>query len=266
MASDFYGIQFAIMNRAFRLPGIRGLANGWRGREQAIDSKLAPVFIVGCGHSGTSILTAILDAHPKLAAVPGESFAFRPWWSRDTIADYFNGKLEHLDLANARPVEKTPRHVHEIPRIARLFPRAKFIGIARDGRDVIASLKKRTGKLGAAMDRYIEDNRALLAAEHDSRLHLIRYEPLVKEPELVLRGVLEFLGEPYLPLHQTYQQEQRDWYGAGEGSDHSKLRHAQISKGLFDGSGAWRDRLSDAEVARYTKRCGDIHRQLGYGF
>lgn len=264
MASDYYGIQFAIMNRAFSLPGIRDLANIWRGHEDAIDAQLSPVFIVGCGHSGTSILTAILDAHPGLAAVSGESFAFRPWWSRDVIARYYKGKLKGLDLAHARPVEKTPRHVHEIARISRLFPRAKFVGIARDGRDVIASLRKRTGKLGAAMDRYNADNLALLASRDDSRLHLIHYETLVQDPEPTLRGVLDFLGEPYLPIHETYQEQQRDWYGGGEGSDHSKLRHAQISQGLFDGSGAWRERLTDAEVARYAHRCGDIHRQLGY--
>jgi hypothetical protein len=37
---------------------------------------MRPVFIVGCGHSGTTLLTAMLDSHPQMHAYPGESNVF----------------------------------------------------------------------------------------------------------------------------------------------------------------------------------------------
>ena len=37
---------------------------------------LSPIFIVGCGHSGTSIMLALLDAHSKIEVIPDESWVF----------------------------------------------------------------------------------------------------------------------------------------------------------------------------------------------
>src|SRR6266545_1616703 len=39
-----------------------------------------PVFVVGCGRSGTTMLRLMLDAHPELA-IPGESHFIPPLWS-----------------------------------------------------------------------------------------------------------------------------------------------------------------------------------------
>lgn len=39
--------------------------------QKTIDS--SPTFIVGCGHSGTSVLLAILGAHPRIYPVTYES-------------------------------------------------------------------------------------------------------------------------------------------------------------------------------------------------
>jgi hypothetical protein len=51
-----------------------------------VDRRLmgAPVFIVGCGRSGTTVLRLMLDAHPKLA-IPGESNFIRYRWNERRV-------------------------------------------------------------------------------------------------------------------------------------------------------------------------------------
>jgi hypothetical protein len=121
-----------------------------------IDS--APVFIVGCGHSGTSILLKTLGSHSRIFAVPHESmFAMRD--NRPKA----NKKLKRFDrLAIAagkrRWVEKTLKHILHIGRILKWCPDAKIVLLMRDGRDVAYSIKKRTGSLEEGIRRWQEDN------------------------------------------------------------------------------------------------------------
>ena len=145
--------------------GARGLLESSRyswhrlARRLTIDGP--PTFIVGCGHSGTSILLAILSAHPRLYAVPYESYI---------AADYsdfenFQAALAHFDrltiaAGKRRWVEKTPRHILYIGKILDWLPSAKIILILRDGRDVAYSFQKRKGSLKYGIGRWCEDNLA----------------------------------------------------------------------------------------------------------
>ena len=138
-----------------------------------------PLFVVGCGRSGSTLLRLMLDAHPDLA-VPGESHFipalrrrfpdpvhrdaltsallrtphFRHWkvaessvWERVRAleAPTFAGVIEAAFLANAddhgktRWGDKTPIHVRWIPSLHELWPDARFVHLMRDGRDVALS-------------------------------------------------------------------------------------------------------------------------------
>ena len=262
ISTDRFGIQFALLNRLFRVPGIRQLWRALRPDRGPIDPELRPVFIVGCGHSGTSILAAILDSHSNLHALAGESYAFRPWFSAKRIRAYLTGKMAAELPTGKRLLEKTPRHIHEVHRIRMLFPKAQIIAITRDGRDVVASIKKRTGLITPAMRRFRSDNEAVLELSGISWAIVVRYENLVKEPEKTIRTVLDFLEEPYEPLHETYTERDRNWYGGG--SVHGQRRAAQVNSPLFDGSGKWRKHLSSGEIEAFYKDCGDVQFALGY--
>jgi Sulfotransferase family len=50
-----------------------------RGRQEIGDGEWGPVFIVGCGRSGTTMLRLMLDRHPDLA-IPGESHFIPDMW------------------------------------------------------------------------------------------------------------------------------------------------------------------------------------------
>jgi len=262
ISTDRFGIQFALLNRLFRVPGIRQLWRALRPDRGPIDPELRPVFIVGCGHSGTSILAAILDSHSNLHALAGESYTFRPWFSAKRIRAYLTGKMAAELPTGKRLLEKTRRHIHEVHRIRMLFPKAQIIAITRDGRDVVASIKKRTGLITPAMRRFRSDNEAVLELSGISWAIVVRYENLVKEPEKTIRTVLDFLEEPYEPLHETYTERDRNWYGGG--SVHGQRRSAQLNSPLFDGSGKWRDALSQSEFKKFVACCGDVQTRLGY--
>jgi hypothetical protein len=98
--------------------------------------------------------------------------------------------------------EKSPEHQRRVPLILKTFPKARFILIYRDGRDVALSLTKvpwipRNLYLNFALWLHYCDLQKELLAEHDERVHCIKYEDLVVDPETHLRGALEFLGLPY---------------------------------------------------------------------
>src|SRR5690554_6427140 len=76
-----------------------------------VDEKAEPVFVVGCGHSGTSLLVAVLDSHPELRALPGENYNFWAWFDRDKVLSRFQPVFEGIANDGLRPLEKTPRYI-----------------------------------------------------------------------------------------------------------------------------------------------------------
>ena len=138
----------------------------------------APIFIVGCGRSGTTLLRDLLRSHPRLT-FPGESNFipefYRAYGDPRDAAEACQlgaqilrlrwGRLWALGLEPAsfsdcrsfrevlcrlyeawarhenkpRWGDKTPRYVREIPLLMKLFPGARIIHIYRDGRDVALS-------------------------------------------------------------------------------------------------------------------------------
>ena len=138
----------------------------------------APIFIVGCPRSGTTLLRNLLNSHPHLT-FPEESHFIpvfyrgygdprderearrlaervlslqwvRRWGLKvgaESFADCrsFREFLCHLYEAWARQEnkprwgDKTPPYVTEIPLLVKLFPGARIIHIYRDGRDVALS-------------------------------------------------------------------------------------------------------------------------------
>jgi hypothetical protein len=124
-----------------------------------------PVFVIGCGRSGTSILGTCIALHPRVR------YLFEPWhlWAAaDPLNDAANLFRRHEarllrdadecdEMVRRRfarlfapgrraaaklTVEKTPINALRIGYINSLAPDARFVHIARDGGDVCRSIDR----------------------------------------------------------------------------------------------------------------------------
>ena len=222
------------------------------------------VFICGFMKSGTTLLLELLDNHPELIVMPGDSNLInwinntlntplekrliswdvhwisrlinptgqKPFWIMGEkehpyleFLHYLNYWLEDLPSSDTSPfiavvlafycanpqrainpkfwVEKTPRNEMKIDQILNYFPSARFIHIVRDPRSNMASLKRRCKlhKLDWDVEGYaysIQKSNKLCFL-NQKRLgkdwyHILRYEDLVKNPEVEMTNIANFLG------------------------------------------------------------------------
>ncbi len=242
-----------------------------------------PIFIVGCGHSGTTLLLAILSAHSRLHAIPFESsLPERSPTHVDQLVARFNRATKRR--GKQRWVEKTPSSVRSIGWLLSRFPDAAVIVMRRDGRDVACSLRDRTGDLEAAIRRWLEDNAAADAFVADPRVFALRYEDLVGTPTESLGRLMAFLGEDFEPALLRHEQSgfvflgrmqgareaaarlalQQEPPQARSGSAHRSYRSWQARQPVFDGRGRWCDELDDDDKALIKQLAGDA--LVAYGF
>ena len=99
--------------------------------------------------------------------------------------------------------DKSPDAVTRLPELLSLFPNAQVIVVVRDARPNVLSLVRRQYlPLRVAAQRWKDWNAAAFAAREwlgPDRIHTLRYEDLLREPETTLRAVCSFLGVGYEP-------------------------------------------------------------------
>lgn len=242
-----------------------------------------PVFIVGCGHSGTTLLLSILSAHPAIFGVPYESsLADRSPAEVDWFVREFNRRTKRA--GKERWVEKTPSHIHEIGWLLRRFPTCNVLVMVRDGRDVACSLRDRTGDFTSGVMRWLDDNMAAEPFLAEERVHRLPYERLVADRRAFLEETTEFLGERFEPPMLEHEKSSFRFYGRYQGAqtmaaeidamespphsvsgrDHRLYRSWQARQPVFDGRGRWSTDLTDAERKSFKRLAGAKLVEYGY--
>lgn len=208
----------------------------YTGAVTAPDPRTAPIFVVGTGRSGTTLLRMMISAHPRVyltheasfyifeqgfAWKQGaerliehyvRSFSFRwlflgpelldevPPLTRDNVGELYTAVMRAKAAQYGKPRwgDKTPSHTANLDRIFEDFPDARVIRIVRDPRDVVASL----ARMPWATDS-INGGTTLCRMEHrqsldyTDRIHKVRLEDLIADPRAVMEGVLAFVGEAW---------------------------------------------------------------------
>lgn len=217
-----------------------------------------PIVIGGCGRSGTTLLLSVLGAHPHILAFPEELYAFYPKPFRlskllDAVNQYGS------DRSWQRWCEKTPKNVRVFRDLQYLFQdRIKIIHMVRDGRDVVTSHHPNDSSLYyVAPERWVSDVRCGLTFEGSSLL--VRYEDLVKDPELEIKRICEYINEDYdarMLAHERFStvQENKAWDG---------LRAMRITT---EGIGRWQKPENVDRVQEFMNFPGamELMRQLRY--
>ncbi|WP_226699956.1 sulfotransferase family protein [Qipengyuania gaetbuli] len=161
--------------------------------------------------------------------------------------------------------DKSPNQTFEIARLARLFPRARFIHLVRDGRACMLSHKRvdwGTRSPGALSVAWAT---ASLIAEEvgsalGSRFLSLRYEQLIRHPRDELERVAEFLGVPFDPLMLDFHSRAAKEVPSGSMQYHtSAMSPPDPSK-----SERWLRELSPAEISLFEEYGAIALHRLGY--
>jgi len=158
----------------------------------------SPVFIIGCGRSGTTILGKTLSKHPKIKYLNErrdlwhKAYPEFDIWNKET----YNPKL-YADEKDVIPeknnllhriffreqvlekstilLEKLPINNFRLKFLKKSFQNARYIYISRNGIEVSKSIEKRiqkqnwfTGKKYALLKKYISDNSIIFNTEINS--------------------------------------------------------------------------------------------------
>jgi hypothetical protein len=242
----------------------------WRGRL---------LVVLGCGRSGTTWLERMLLAAPDAGGVDGaESFLFKvchPLWAAlDRTAPvcsqeqlvvaqrrFCDAVLEE-SLALSHPgarvfVEKTPLHSLIVPELAAVYPRAHYVHLVRDGRDVARSMSQvdffgvpdpaDAAKMWREVVAQVRRDAADLCLFRE-----VRYERLLADP---VEGVLDLLAWAGLQHDASVVPELES--RAGE----RVSIHAGTEQAV--GTGTW-TRLTSRDLSRVLAECGGELVREGY--
>lgn len=206
------------------------IINAFGRRKERAHFSRPPILIGGCGRSGTTLLLAILSAHPNIFAIPTETDAFTEWESTSRglepvrLDRLYRALLRHsIPKSKHRWCEKRPANVHFIPQLLQYFgSEMRFIHLLRDPRAVCTSVHPEIpNQYWVPVERYIQDVSAgLLYREHPQVLTL-RYEDIVVSPQDQIRQICEFVGEEpvseilHWAEHATVKKN-RAWFGGLE--------------------------------------------------
>jgi hypothetical protein len=163
------------------------------------------VVIGGASRSGTTLLLAVLSAHPRIFAIDHETYAFCPRHQPDADGSMpFSLRRLYTALALGKPPAAAHRWCEKTPRNVRAFSsllehcsdHVRLIHIVRDGRDVITSRHpSRPNAYYSSPREWVEDVSRGMAHQADPRVAWLRYEDLVRDFRSTLANVLDFLTE-----------------------------------------------------------------------
>lgn len=232
------------------------------------------IFICGCGHSGTTLLLALLLEHSKCTGIRYENRNFFNI-DEDSAVEFLNS---FYDNSFKYFVEKTPTNVYKIEVIRRRFPEAKMIVCYKNPLDVVASIMARGFDIDYAINRYNNDNNAWLPFAHN--VISVCYEDLVKDPAGCLTRLCSLLDMEYkdtmldffkndelyfnITTEQYKKYTEAGHFSRLEGNEHRMFRNYQLKTPITDMAGAWKNILSEAEADKVVNSTKQVARQLGY--
>ncbi|MBZ2190308.1 sulfotransferase [Alcanivorax sp. JB21] len=227
------------------------------------DSSPPIVLVVGCGHSGTTLISARLGNHPDVLAIGRETRLLFPnrnsLSAASRIIDEWFYFCEHLNKKVV--LEKTPKHIHLVERMASLTDNFKVVAMVRNPLDNIASLYKRFADIEYSVERWLYDNEALLKIQPDRRVKVVRYENLTSDPMRVFSEVSDFIGivrsESVLAAGNTV-------YDVSALQGNMKIRQGQVRAEIRVNNGKWRDSLTDDCAEKILERTRPLAEKFGY--
>jgi hypothetical protein len=234
-----------------------------------------PVFIFGTQRSGTTLLSRVLSAHPKviiqnettLKAIFGHGYSksklVREIASRVKIPA--GETLERVLEKNPGMVWglKDPQLTEYIGELRQFLGDSKFIIIIRDGRAVANSYIENRWGLGTNVytgamrwKREVEAQEAFIREKPEDFLQ-IRYEDLVENLETEMKKVCKHIGIEFHPDILEYYRKQSSYKKRPE-NIHS---YSKPDKALSE---KWKSKLSKYQIGVIECVADDVLMRYGY--
>lgn len=235
-----FSIDFARQNRYFASVRRFMDAGFVRRCPQRVTSDPRPIFIVGMPRSGTTLVEAILAAHPDVAG-GGEMRFVYDWLRRKAgsaatetavtwlvqasdetlagLADQWSEVLRKAAGGLSRVTDKFPMNFTIIGLLALCFPDARIVHVRRDPRDTCVSCYT-TALYGDAVPASLEDLGACYRGyqalmDHwrrvlgTDRIFEIEYEAIVRHPEPEIRKLLSAVELDWHPGCLSFHEYDR---------------------------------------------------------
>lgn len=251
-----------------------------RTRDAAARALETPVFLIGSERSGTTLLRLMLDHHPDIAFNLESEFLvseISPAGIFPDVSDYrrklaedrvfrhsgfeLRDDLDFRALLNdflRQKLERDRKRVigatvhYGFTKLQYLWPRAKYIYLLRDGRDVACSVVEMgwAGNVFVGAKWWLEAEREW--AEYQKSLSCdrwieVRYEDLIRDSEAQLRRICDLIGVKFSERMFDYT----------ESSSYSLPNPAQSLK--------WRRKVSPKDLQLLEARIGFQLAKRGYG-
>ena len=152
--------------------------------------------------------------------------------------------------------DKRPYYIKYLPQLFKLFPDAQVIHIIRDGRDVVASLKRmpwwNKNSISAMLNWQEAIHRGVTARRNYSSDQFIeiKYEDIINEPENSIKAVCKFLDEEYseslLEFHKIAKESVPSYKMGWHSATKSKINAASI--------GRWKKELEQWEISLFNNK------------
>jgi len=249
------------------------------------------IFVFGCPRSGTTYTQRLLSGLPN-AKTGQESHLFssyssivsqyekrqknslrgaglHAYVSRSQLISVVRSLWDQVTMC-VRPgeffIEKTPDHVNCINLIEEVVPEAKFVLVVRDSRAVVASLlaasESEWGKWWAPSDPKVATSLWVssvsvgldAARSREDRFCIVRFEDLIRDPQVQLQRLTERLG-------MSYSQEELSMAASRVNEKNSDEPKGFFRHGKND---QWRRELSWRTKLHIWNRTSDYMKRLGY--
>jgi hypothetical protein len=160
-------------------------------------------------------------------------------------------------------VDHTPQNIRYADTLFHLFPEAKMIHLARDGRAVAASIMpldwgpNTIVNAASSWVKKIKKGFGVESSYGSGRVKRVRYEDIVLDPEETMKAICVFLEITYEPamiegggfLVPAYSSEQHHLVGRGPVAGRVE---------------AWKNSLTRREIELFESIAGEYLLQLGY--
>jgi|TARA_B100002003_G_scaffold166471_1_gene154627 hypothetical protein len=180
--------------------------------------------------------------------------------SREDFIDNFMSEYTKR-LGKRRWLEKTPANILCLKKIFSKWPEAKVIHVYRDPKDIYASLKEEKivnnvmefVSLWSLFNDTPEKDKKCLKLS-DTSLIEVHYEEIIFSTEIVMRKILDFIGEKWVDTVATFGGCEEDYHKVisvyGKASDTlDRLRNPLLKNRV----GIWKKIITDDELDYMVK-------------